>query len=56
MSDTSARMAGPRPALAERVSSAILEAAAGAPVDRGEQASMSDVAAAAGVARATVYR
>jgi TetR/AcrR family transcriptional regulator, mexCD-oprJ operon repressor len=45
-----------RPPLRERVSSAILEAAAGALVERGEQASMSDVAAAAGVARATVYR
>src|ERR671933_1402596 len=39
-----------------RVSTAILEAAAGVLAERGEQASMSDVAAAAGVARATVYR
>src|SRR3954463_11858731 len=46
----------PRPALRERVASAIVEAAAGGPADRGGQASMSDVAAAAGVARATVYR
>ena len=45
-----------RPALRERVSAAILEAAAGVLAERGEQASMSDVAAAAGVARATVYR
>jgi TetR/AcrR family transcriptional repressor of mexCD-oprJ operon len=46
----------PRPALRERVATAIVEAAAGVLADRGEQASMSDVAAAAGVARATVYR
>jgi len=39
-----------------RVSGAILEAAAAVLVDRGEQASMADVAAAAGMARATVYR
>ena len=39
-----------------RVSSAILEAAAGVLAERGEQASMADVAAAAGMARATVYR
>ena len=45
-----------RPELRERVSAAILEAAAGVLAERGEQASMSDVAAAAGVARATVYR
>ena len=45
-----------RPALRERVASAILEAAAGALAEHGEQASMRDVAAAAGVARATVYR
>lgn len=42
--------------LRERVSAAILEAAAGVLAARGEQASMADVAAAAGVARATVYR
>jgi TetR/AcrR family transcriptional regulator, mexCD-oprJ operon repressor len=47
---------GPRPALRERVATAIVEAAAGVLAERGEQASMSDVAAAAGVARATVYR
>ena len=39
-----------------RVSAAILEAAAVVLVERGEQASMADVAAAAGMARATVYR
>ena len=39
-----------------RVSAAILEAAAAVLADRGEQASMADVAAAAGMARATVYR
>ena len=39
-----------------RVSAAILEAAAAVLVERGEQASMADVAAAAGMARATVYR
>jgi TetR/AcrR family transcriptional repressor of mexCD-oprJ operon len=46
----------PRQALQQRVSTAILDAAARVLVGRGEQASMSDVAAAAGVARATVYR
>ena len=39
-----------------RVSAAILEAAAAVHAERGEQASMADVAAAAGMARATVYR
>jgi TetR/AcrR family transcriptional regulator, mexCD-oprJ operon repressor len=39
-----------------RVSAAILEAAAGVLAERGQQASMADVAAAAGMARATVYR
>jgi TetR/AcrR family transcriptional regulator, mexCD-oprJ operon repressor len=39
-----------------RVSGAILEAAATVLAERGEQASMADVAAAAGMARATVYR
>src|SRR3954453_17231489 len=39
-----------------RVSAAILEAAAAVLAERGEQASMADVAAAAGRARATVYR
>ena len=42
--------------LRERVSAAILDAAAGVLAARAGQASMSDVAAAAGVARATVYR
>lgn len=46
----------PRHALQERVSAAIVDAAARVLADRGEQASMNDVAAAAGVARATVYR
>jgi TetR/AcrR family transcriptional repressor of mexCD-oprJ operon len=46
----------PRPALRERVAAAIVDAAAAALARQGEQASMSDVAAAAGVARATVYR
>jgi TetR/AcrR family transcriptional regulator, mexCD-oprJ operon repressor len=39
-----------------RVSAAILEAAAAVLAERGEQAGIADVAAAAGVARATVYR
>jgi len=38
------------------VSAAILDAAAAVLAERGEQASMGDVAAAAGMARATVYR
>ena len=46
----------PRSALQERVSRAILEAAARVLARRGEQASMNDVAAEAGVARATLYR
>src|SRR5918995_1051000 len=45
-----------RTTLHARVSAAILEAAAGVLAERGEQASMADVAAAAGMARATVYR
>ena len=44
------------PTLRERVAAAIIEAAAGVLVRQGEQASMADVAAAAGLARATVYR
>ncbi len=48
--------ARPRQALQERVSAAILEAAARTLASHGEQASMNDVAVAAGVARATVYR
>jgi TetR/AcrR family transcriptional regulator, mexCD-oprJ operon repressor len=50
------RHAVPRQALQERVATAILEAAASVLLTRGEQASMNDVAVAAGVARATVYR
>ena len=46
----------PRPALQQRVAAAILEGAAQLFAVQGEQASMNDVAAAAGVARATVYR
>lgn len=42
--------------LQARVGAAILEAAAAVLAERGEQASMADVATAAGVARATVYR
>jgi TetR/AcrR family transcriptional regulator, mexCD-oprJ operon repressor len=47
--------AAPRQALQERVASTIVDAAAHVLVARGE-ASMSDVAVAAGVARTTVYR
>jgi TetR/AcrR family transcriptional regulator, mexCD-oprJ operon repressor len=46
----------PRPALQQRVAAAILDGAARIFALEGEQASMNDVAAAAGVARATVYR
>lgn len=46
----------PRQTLHERVKAAILEAAARVLAERGEQASMADIATAAGVARATVYR
>src|SRR5215218_4302143 len=46
----------PRMSLRVRVSEAIVEAAAGVLADLGPQASMSDVADAAGVARATLYR
>lgn len=45
-----------RQALQERVAAAILEAAARVLATGGEQTSMNDVAAAAGVARATLYR
>jgi AcrR family transcriptional regulator len=48
--------AAPRQPLRERVATAILEAAARALVDQGAQASMNEVAAEAGIARATVYR
>ncbi len=46
----------PRPTLQQRVAAAILDGAAQVFAVQGEQASMNDVAAAAGVARATVYR
>src|SRR5919197_2205650 len=49
-------MSTARSRLQQRVSAAILEAAAEVLATRGEQASMADVAAAAGVGRATVYR
>ena len=45
-----------RTALQQRVSAAILEAAAKVLAAQGDQASMLDIAAAAGVGRATVYR
>src|SRR4051812_48761421 len=45
-----------RLALQQRVASAIVEAAARGLAARGERASMHDVAEAAGLARATVYR
>jgi TetR/AcrR family transcriptional repressor of mexCD-oprJ operon len=46
----------PRQPLQQRVAAAILDGAAQLFVVRGEQVSMNDVAEAAGVARATVYR
>jgi TetR/AcrR family transcriptional repressor of mexCD-oprJ operon len=46
----------PRPALQQRVAAAILDGAAELFASGGEQASMNEVAEAAGVARATVYR
>jgi TetR/AcrR family transcriptional regulator, mexCD-oprJ operon repressor len=46
----------PKQALQQRVSAAILDGAVQIFVRAGEQASMNDVAEAAGVARATVYR
>lgn len=45
-----------RPALQQRVAAAILDGAAQVFAMQGEHASMNDIAAAAGVARATVYR
>ena len=48
--------AAPRTSLRARVSEAIVEAAAGVLARIGPQASMSEVADAAGVARATLYR
>jgi TetR/AcrR family transcriptional repressor of mexCD-oprJ operon len=49
-------MSDPVPSLQQRVTAAILDGAARLFAAEGEQASMNDVAAAAGVARATVYR
>ena len=46
----------PRHSLQQRVAAAILDGAAQIFATQGDQASMNDVAAAAGVARATVYR
>lgn len=46
----------PRQALQQRVAAAILDGAAQLFAVQGDQASMNDVAEAAGVARATVYR
>lgn len=46
----------PRQALQQRVAAAILDGAARVFAEQGEQASMNDIAAEAGVARATVYR
>jgi TetR/AcrR family transcriptional regulator, mexCD-oprJ operon repressor len=46
----------PSSGLQHRVAAAILDGAAKALAERGDQASMGDVAAASGVARATVYR
>ena len=46
----------PRQSLQQRVAAAILDGAAQIFALQGEQASMNDVAEAAGVARATVYR
>jgi AcrR family transcriptional regulator len=46
----------PRPALQQRVTAAILDGAAELFANGREQASMNEVAEAAGVARATVYR
>src|SRR4026209_688112 len=49
-------MSEPVPSLQQRVTTAILDGAARLFAAEGEQASMNDVAEAAGVARATVYR
>ena len=46
----------PRPALQQRVAAAIIDGAAQLFASDGDQASMNEVAEAAGVARATVYR
>jgi TetR/AcrR family transcriptional repressor of mexCD-oprJ operon len=55
-SDRSERPAATRPPLQQRVAASILDGAARVLAERGADASMADVAAAAGVARATVYR
>lgn len=44
------------PALRDRIAAAVLEAAAVVLAEQGEAASMADIAAAAGVGRATLYR
>jgi AcrR family transcriptional regulator len=44
------------PALRDHVATGLLETAANVLADRGEAAGMSDIAEAAGVARATLYR
>src|SRR5438270_3909526 len=53
MPTTSAPSGAPR---SDRTSAAILDAAAHALSERGSRANMADVAAAAGVSRATLYR
>ncbi len=45
-----------RPVMRDHVAEAILDAAAAVFAERGEAASMADVAEAAGVGRATLYR
>jgi AcrR family transcriptional regulator len=54
--DLEARRASQRQLLQERVTSSIIAAAAELLATRGSSTSMADVAAAAGMARATVYR
>src|SRR5215211_7676632 len=56
MNETLMSEPAPRQVLQQRVTAAILDGAARLFAVQGEQASMNDVAAAAGVARATVYR
>jgi TetR/AcrR family transcriptional regulator, mexCD-oprJ operon repressor len=46
----------PPPSIRERIAAAIVEAAARVFAERGGQASMGEVAAAAGISRATLYR
>jgi AcrR family transcriptional regulator len=45
-----------RPALHSRIATGILDTAAGVLAERGESASMAEIATAAGVGRATLYR